>query len=583
MSQSENSSSLSSWQVYKRLLVYVRPHWFMFVIAFVGFALYALSQTGFAKWLEYVVDTVSRGEFEWRGALALGVIALFVFRGIGSFLGSYALAYTARRVICQLRLDLFDRLLVLPKSFYDAQPSGQLLSRLTYNVEQVTGAATDALRVILREGLTVIGLAGYLLYLNWKLTLIFVVAIPFIALAVSYAAKRLRKISQAIQGTVGDVAHVSAEVINGVDVVRSYGGQETERRRFKQANEKNRQQFMKLVVTQSVNTPVVQFIVALALAVLMYVAMHPSLMAEMTAGEFIAFITAAGMIAKPMRQVTEVASIIQQGVAAAESVFEITDLDAEKDPGTLTDVPYGDIEFDHVGFTYPGTDKQVLKDLTLTVKAGESVALVGRSGSGKSTLASLLSRLHDVSEGEIRLAGVPLADYQLIALRRQIALVNQNVFLFDGTIASNIAYGDLASKSREEIEAAADAAHVTEFAQTMSDGLDTWIGEQGVMLSGGQRQRIAIARALLKNAPILVLDEATSALDTESERHVQAAVDNVMSGRTTFVIAHRLSTIEKADRILVMDQGEIIESGDHATLLAANGTYASLHAVQSPD
>ena len=583
MSQSQSSSSSTSWQVYKRLLQYVKPHWFAFVVAFLGFAFYALSQTGFAKWLEYVVDTVSQGEFDNRGFLAVAVILLFVFRGIGSFLGSYALAYTARHVISQLRFDLFDRILVLPKSFFDAQPSGQLLSRLTYNVEQVTGAATDAVRVILREGLTVVGLAGYLLYLNWKLTLIFVAAIPFIALAVSYAAKRLRKISNEIQNSVGDVAHVSAEVINGIEVVRAYSGQATERERFKAANEKNRQQFMKLVVTQAINTPVVQLIVALALAILMYVAMNPALMAEMTAGEFIAFITAAGMIAKPMRQVTEVASIIQQGVAASESVFEITDIKGEKDSGTVTQMPKGDICFSQVTFTYPQADSPVIEDLNLTVKAGESIALVGRSGSGKSTLAGLLPRFYDIDQGEITLAGQSLMDYDLKALRSHIALVSQQVFLFDGSIAQNIAYGDLADKPREDIEAAAKAAHVTEFTDAMPQGLDTLIGEQGVMLSGGQRQRIAIARALLKNAPVLILDEATSALDTESERHVQAAVENVMRGRTTLVIAHRLSTIENVDRILVMDQGRIVESGSHLALLAADGAYANLHRLQSSE
>lgn len=574
------SASPSGWLLYKRLLAYVKPHWTVFLVAFFGFILYAVTQTGFAKWLEYVVDTVGKGEFEWRGVLALSVIGLFAVRGLGTFLASYALAYIARRVINQLRMDLFDKLLNLPRSFFDQQSSGQILSRLTYNVEQVTGAATDAVRVVLREGLTIIGLLGYLIFLNWKLTLIFLAAVPLIALVVRFAAKRLRRLSTEIQESVGDVAHVASESIKGIEVVRIFGGKDREHSRFQEANERNRQQFMKLVVTQSINTPLVQLIVACALGLLMYTAMHPDLMAEMSAGEFIVFITAAGMIAKPMRQVTEVNSIIQRGIAAAESVFEFTDSESEVDHGQQLLEATGEIELRNLSFTYSGTSEPVLHNLNLHIKPGESIALVGRSGSGKSTLVGLLPRFHDLSDGELLLDGVQVQDIKLASLRSQIALVNQQVVLFEGSIADNIAYGALAGRSREQVEAAAQAAHVLEFSDRMPDGLDTLIGENGTMLSGGQRQRIAIARALLKDAPILILDEATSALDTESERHIQAAMENVMRGRTTLVIAHRLSTIENVDRILVMDAGRIVESGSHQVLLELGGAYASLHGLQ---
>ncbi|MGB0732340.1 MAG: lipid A export permease/ATP-binding protein MsbA [Pontibacterium sp.] len=580
MPSSSEQVKKSGWQAYGRLFSYVRPYWPHFCFGFIGFALYALSQTGFARWMETVVNTVGDGDYESRGYIAMAIIGLFVVRGLGTFISNYTIAYIARRVINQLRRELFNKLLVLPRSFYDGQSSGQVLSRITFNVEQVTGAASDAVRIILREGLTIIGLLGYLFYLNWKLTFILIAVAPLIGAVVSFAAKRLRRLSKEIQESIGDVSHVTSELIRGIDVVRIFGGTAREQERFETANERNRQQFMKLVVAQSINTPVVQLIVAAALAALVYAAMHPDLMASMNAGEFIAFITAAGMIAKPMRQVTEVNVIIQRGIAASESVFEFTDLDQETDEGTQKLAAKGDIKFENLTFAYGEDGKRALEDINLHIKAGESVALVGRSGSGKSTLVNLISRFYNRTSGELLMDDMSIDDVSLESLRSQISLVNQNVVLFEGTIAENIAYGALEDVSREAIEQAAKSAHVIEFAEQMDKGLDTWIGEGGVTLSGGQKQRVAIARALLKNAPILILDEATSALDTESERYIQDAMDAAMAGRTTLVIAHRLSTIENVDRILVMDKGQVIESGSHKALLSQEGAYAKLYRMQ---
>ena len=569
----------ASTQIYKRLLTYVKPHRGLFAISIVGFLMYSGTQTLFAALIKHIIDTLQSEAREGMYYLPLLFSGLIIIHGIGAYIGNYFLAKVSTNVVHALRCEIFDQYTRLPTSYFDANNSGYMISRITNNVGQVTQATTDAVRTFVREGFTAIGLLIYLFYSSWMLSLVFVAIAPIIVVLVTYVSKRLRGISKKIQESIGDMTHITSELVGGHRVVRSYGGEEYERQRFLASSLYNRSQSLKLSTTMAIHNPIMQFIIAIALSVLMYMALF--FMKQASVGEFVGYLTAAFLLPRPIRQLSDANGDIQKGIAAAESLFEILDEPGEEDSGSYqAGRCLGALEFKNLSFKYPGTNEFVLKDINFKVEPGQTIALVGASGGGKSTLANLVSRFYPHDNGEILLDGVEINSYQLANLRKQIALVNQQVTLFNDTIANNIAYGALATATKDEITTAATDAYAMEFVSKFELGLETEIGENGVKLSGGQRQRLALARALLKDAPILILDEATSALDTESERYIQAALQKVMGNRTTLVIAHRLSTIENADVILVIDQGRIIEQGSHAELIAKQGAYARLHHIQ---
>ena len=586
-----NSNRQSDLKVYLRLLRYVLPYWGLFAISILGFLLFSSTQPMLGYILKYFVDGLANPDaslfphipllrdLKLLQAVPILIVLIALLQGIGSFLGNFFLARVSLGVVRDLRIALFDTLLTLPNRYFDNHNSGHLVSRITFNVTMVTGAATDAVKVVIREGTTVIFLFATLLWMNWKLTLVMVGILPLIGLMVVSASRKFRKQSKKIQTAMGDVAHVASETIQGYRVVRSFGGEPYEQERFRQVTEDNAKRQLKLIKTNAVFTPSLQLVIYSAMAVLMFLVLL--LRGDSSAGDMVAYITLAGLLPKPIRQLSEVSSTIQKGLAAADSIFEQLDEAPEVDNGTqVRETVSGRLEVRDLTFSYPGSQKPVLEDISFVAEPGQMVALVGRSGSGKSTLASLVPRFYHHEQGQILLDGLDVEDYQLRNLRRHIALVTQQVTLFNDTVSNNIAYGDLAGAPPDAVRQAAEDAYAAEFIEKMPQSYQTLVGENGVLLSGGQRQRLAIARALLKNAPVLILDEATSALDTESEQHIQAALDKVMDGRTTLVIAHRLSTIEKADLILVMDQGRIVERGNHLELLALGGYYHRLHSRQ---
>ncbi len=581
----------STLKIYLRLLTYVRPYIGLFVLSIVGFLIFASTQPMLAYILKYFVDGLANPEaslfpnipflahLQLLQAVPLMIVLIATWQGLGSYLGNFFLARVSLGLIQDLRIVLFNKLLDLPNRYFDNHNSGHLISRITFNVTMVTGAATDAIKVVVREGMTVIFLFISLLWMNWKLTLVMLAILPIIALMVGSTSRKFRKQSKKIQVAMGDVTHVASETIHGYRVVRSFGGEAYEQERFRKASQSNTDKQLKMTKTGAVYTPMLQLVTYSGMAAVMFLVLY--LRGDSSAGDLVAYITMAGLLPKPIRQLSEVSSTIQKGVAGAESIFEQLDEPAEVDGGTVeVDRVSGRLEVRNLSFAYPGKQEKVLDDISFVAESGQMVALVGRSGSGKSTLASLVPRFYQHAQGQILLDGVEVQDYTLRNLRRHTALVTQAVTLFNDTVANNIAYGDLCGAPMEDVKRAAQLAFADEFIDKMPEGYNTLVGENGVLLSGGQRQRLAIARALLKNAPLLILDEATSALDTESERHIQGALDEVMKNRTTLVIAHRLTTIEKADLILVMDQGKIVERGTHAELLAMQGYYARLHSRQ---
>jgi subfamily B ATP-binding cassette protein MsbA len=572
----------ASAQVYKRLMTYVKPHRKLFVISIIGFLIYSSTQPLFANLIQQIIDSLQAKEREKMLFLPLFFSGLVVLRGIGNYVGNYFLAKVSVNVIHVLRCEIFDHYTRLPTAYFDDNNSGFMISRITHNVGQVAQATTDAVRKVVQEGLTALGLLSYLFYVNWQLSLVFLVVTPIIAVLVNFVSKRLRMLSRRLQDSVGDMTHITSELVNGHRVVRSYGGEDYEKKRFLNSSYYNRRQSLKMTTTNGIHNQSMQLIIAVALAVLMYLALF--FMEQSSVGSFVGYLTAAFLLPRPIRQLSDANSDIQKGIVAAESLFEILDAPGEPDEGVYeVERCEGALQFKDLSFKYASSDDLALNQINLKIQPGQTIALVGASGGGKSTLANLVSRFYAHDQGEILLDGVEINHYKLANLRQQIALVTQQVTLFNDTIANNIAYGALSGASRESIIAAATDAYAMEFISKLEHGIDTEIGENGVKLSGGQRQRLALARALLKDAPILILDEATSALDTESERYIQAALQKVMTNRTTLVIAHRLSTIENADMILVMEHGRLVETGSHDELLAKNGAYARLHQLQFKD
>jgi subfamily B ATP-binding cassette protein MsbA len=607
MSSKTSDSKTTDWQLYVRLLRYILPHWYIFVFSIIGYIIYSMASVLLADMMQFLLDalnasdTVEPGFVERaanyisppgsltaqeyaRIAVPIAAVCLAFSRAMGFFVGTYFMSYIASNLVHALRCELFGKMLVAPTSYYDTNSGGVLISKITFNVEQVTGAATKALKIVVREGLTVIALLSYMLYLNWRLCLVFVLVAPPILLVVTFVGKHFRRYSRRIQSSMGEVTQVSSESIGAHKEVRIYGGLARQQGLFQGASGYNRTQRLKLAFAEATSTPVIQTMLSTALAALIWFAMEPEIISGFSAGKLMAFLTAAAQLGKPIRQLSGIQSVLQRGLAASEDIFAQLDMKDEDTGGSITTTrARGAIRFDNLSFSYPDSDDLALDSVSLDISPGDTVAFVGRSGSGKTTLVNLMACFYRPSSGSIELDGISLADYQLNNLRSQMAIVSQDVTLFHDTVMNNIAYGEMSKTSEAKIREAAKAAFALDFIEDLPEGFNTTLGDEGAGLSGGQRQRIAIARAILKDAPVLILDEATSALDNESEHRIQCALENIMRDRTTIVIAHRLSTIERADCIVVMDEGKIIASGSHEALLEQGGLYSQLYHQEFSD
>ena len=575
------TTQVTTWQNFKRLMGYAKPYKAAFIVAILGMLGYSAVDTLFFSQLKPLIDdglnSANSNLMKWA---PLFVICCFIVRGLCHFLGNYCLAWVGNHVVSDLRQNVFEHIMRLPVAYHDKESTGTLISKLTYDTEQVLQATSKALLTLVQQGAMVVGFLAVMFYYSWKLSAIFLLITPIIAVIVTVVSKRFRKVSKSIQSAMGEVTSAAEQTFNAHKVVLTFDGQQRENQRFEKINRHNRQQRMKMVATKSVSVPLIQIIASFALAFVLYVANLESMRADITPGIFITVITCMTMLLRPLKLLTTVNSDFQNGMAACTSIFAVLDQEKETDQGVVAlERAQGNIDFNKVNFHYQNEAKKALTNVDFSALPGETIALVGRSGRGKSTASALLLRFYDASNGQVLIDGKDITSYKLTDLRKQFAYVSQQVVLFNDSIANNIAYGK-PSATREEVIAAAKSAHVVEFAENMPQGLDTNIGDNGALLSGGQRQRVAIARALLCDAPFLILDEATSALDTESERHIQDALQVLQQNRTCIVIAHRLSTIESADKILVMEQGEIIEQGDHQTLLDKDGAYAQLHRFQ---
>ncbi|MCY7293942.1 lipid A export permease/ATP-binding protein MsbA [Alteromonas sp. a30] len=568
--------------VFKRFSVYLKPYVMAFAAALVGMIGYSLIDVFFISELQPVIDrSLVKGDYGYLRLAAYFVVPIFLLRGIFNFMGTYTLSWIGNMVVMQMRQELFSKYLHLPVSFHDRNSTGLLISKVIYDTEQVSNAAGKALLTLVREGALVIGLLSLMFYQSWQLSLVFLLIGPVVAVIVSVVSKRFRLVSNHIQKAMGDLTTSVEQLLKGHKVVLMFGGQDKESQRFADKNNHNRHQNMKLIVARILSVSSIQVIASIALAVVLYISSFPGMIEQLSAGVFTSIVVSMTMLLKPLKQLTTVNSEFQKGMAACESIFSVLDELEEKDNGKqVLKQCQGDIRFNAVNFAYPGKQDNALENISFHLQPGKTLALVGKSGSGKSTIAGLITRFYSDKEGEILLDGVDINNIELRSLRSQIALVSQHVTLFNDTIANNIAYGVEDKASRDDIIAAAKTAHVMEFVEKLADGLDTIIGENGLALSGGQRQRIAIARAILKDAPILILDEATSALDTESERYIQEALTRLQKDKTSIVVAHRLSTIESADSIIVLEAGRIVEQGNHHTLLSQKGAYYQLHALQ---